>query len=423
MAGTIKAASATGLTLYANILNSTAQRWNGSSFESFDGANYTTYDVALTEQGTSGIYTATFPSTIEAGTYECFFYRQAAGTPAQGDIVVGTSRIIWDGTSETTEITAESTIPKIKAASASGRTVYAIVLSRIGQFWNNEDEEFEDYLAADYTEYDIAMTEQGSSGIYTVSFPSEISEGTYEFICKVQLTGTPAETDPIVSAGKIVWGGLGTMTGLQFRNYVVREFKRTDKDTEIYEATSDTVREIRRRFPAEDDQTEQNTTDTIGTLGEFKLDLEDDFGLQINDVVLVDDDYSCPLNKLSKAEYDRKYPDQTGDSANNGIPEDYCIYQKKIYLGPHPDKVTYLYRINFSADDAANIVEESTSVPYVRLYREIVRDGVLKRLYKLLNRSDLAEYYSGKFEIGLDQWEKREKRNQDTVFIVQQFNI
>jgi hypothetical protein len=82
MAGELQLPYDSGLTLYAHVLNASGQRWNGSAFETYNEANWTTYDVALTEQGASGLYVGDFAA---AGIYEALVYQQAGATPAVTD--------------------------------------------------------------------------------------------------------------------------------------------------------------------------------------------------------------------------------------------------------------------------------------------------------------------------------------------------
>lgn len=103
MSNELTTANTSGLTLYAHILNASAQRWNGSAFETYVAANYANYDVAFTEQGTSGIYAGNFPSSISAGSYEIYIYQQGGGSPAQGDVVVAASTFNWNGSAEVIE--------------------------------------------------------------------------------------------------------------------------------------------------------------------------------------------------------------------------------------------------------------------------------------------------------------------------------
>lgn len=85
-----------GRTLYVQIRDLSGFVYNGSAFEAYNAANWTTYDIAMTEQGASTIYTMTFPS-ISAGQYSVIAFEQAGGAPAQGDFVVASADVTWDG--------------------------------------------------------------------------------------------------------------------------------------------------------------------------------------------------------------------------------------------------------------------------------------------------------------------------------------
>lgn len=99
MTARIEQPFATGYTLYAIIKNSSGSYWNGSSFESFNGSNWTTYDVALSEDGTCGLYGVSFPA-VGAGKYSVFVFRQKGGSPAQSDAPpVGGASFVLDSSS------------------------------------------------------------------------------------------------------------------------------------------------------------------------------------------------------------------------------------------------------------------------------------------------------------------------------------
>ena len=408
----IKAASLTGLTLYANIINSAGLRWNGSIFDAFNVGRYDTYDIALTEDGTSGIFTADFPSSIVAGNYDVFFYRQAGASPTIGDIVVGSARISWDGSEEIADVSTETSVPKIKSATASGRTVYGIILNVTGQRYNTSDQAFEDYVSANYGDYVVAMTEDGTSGVYIGTFPSSAPIGTQEVIFYIASSGSATEGDPVVGNSVIAWSGL-VATGLQLRNYIVRIFKRTDKDAEIYEAISDTIRELRRRFKFIDDETEIDLTDTIGTLGDFRLDVESDFGLFVGDIVIEDTDQSYPLEKLSKPEFDRLYPNPGYSSVSKSKPVHWSYFENQIWLGPVPDSTDYVYRMDYTSDDNIEITSATGAVPYFTKYRELLRSGVMSKLFEGLEKMDLSQWWQSRFEFLFNQSIAKEERNRE----------
>lgn len=106
MSGIIELTSATAdSTVYAVINNASGQRWNGTAFEVFNGANWSNYVNALTEDRYSGVgsgyYKGAFPSAIVAGRYTFTFYQQQGGSPAFGDPTIGSGGpMYWTGTAE-----------------------------------------------------------------------------------------------------------------------------------------------------------------------------------------------------------------------------------------------------------------------------------------------------------------------------------
>ena len=87
----------TGLTLYAHVRTYAATIWNGSSFESYNASNWANYDVSLAEQGASQVYVGTFPGSISAGGYHVTIHRQAGGSVAETDLVIGSGGLEWTG--------------------------------------------------------------------------------------------------------------------------------------------------------------------------------------------------------------------------------------------------------------------------------------------------------------------------------------
>ena len=122
------------------------------------------------------------------------------------------------------------------------------------------------------------------------------------------------------------------MTGQQVRDYIVKSgFKRTDKDDELYSALTDVVREMRLEFPFQETSSDDAIIDTIASLGEYAVDVNPDFGLLISTVIMVDGNTGIPLDKISKAEYDRKYPVPT-DAFYRGYPSEWCLDRKSTRL-------------------------------------------------------------------------------------------
>lgn len=206
-----------------------------------------------------------------------------------------------------------------------------------------------------------------------------------------------------------------TQTGSQFRDYLVRSWKRTDKDTEIYEALTDTVREVRRRLPLLDDEVEQATTDTISVLGDYKLSLESDQGRDISSIVVRDGDDSWPLIKLSREEFNRRYPNPDASNVHKDKPVHFTIWNNIIYLGHVPDATTYTYQIFFTSDDGAALTSVTNPVPYSNLYREILKWGCLARLNADLKNNEEAAKWAGLYEDGINEIESRNNKIKHVV--------
>src|ERR1700727_1651908 len=99
MANEIQANFTTGKTLYALVRNSVSLIWNGATFESYLSANYSTYIIQMTEQGTSpGFYVGTFPPAIGAGVYGITAHAQNGGSPVETDPPCGVDNFQWNGT-------------------------------------------------------------------------------------------------------------------------------------------------------------------------------------------------------------------------------------------------------------------------------------------------------------------------------------
>ena len=303
---------------------------------------------------------------------------------------------------------------EITGVAASG-TLYARIRNSTGLWWNGSS--FEVYSAGNYSNYDIAMTEEGNSGVYVADFPSGITTaGTYEYFVHHQSGGSPAQGDPVTNTGKVDWSGsviisvsTGSMSGSDWAEYVRRGgWKRTDKDTELYESTTDAIQEMRRRFMFDEAEIETTTTDTISVLGDFKINLESNFGLLLS-IVLEDGDIGTSLEQITKWRYDQIWSSVNVEN-NKGYPEHFTIFAGQIYIGPIPDRTSYVYRINYSSR-AGSITSSTVGVPFTNLYREILRDNVLGRLYDSMNKNDLAQYHRSLFENALIFAIRRERLN------------
>lgn len=100
MAAITELITQSGQTVYCTVHASDGKLANGVSTEVYNGSNWATYVIALTEQGTTGYYLGTFPSYLSAGKYTIVFYQKPGGSEAVGDPVIGSGQMYFDGTIE-----------------------------------------------------------------------------------------------------------------------------------------------------------------------------------------------------------------------------------------------------------------------------------------------------------------------------------
>lgn len=87
----------TGNTLYAFLRPGGGTTiWNGSAFVTYAVGDWSTYDIAMTEQASSGSYFGTWPSDINAAWYLFTIYRRMTGTPLSTDPMVGSGYLYYE---------------------------------------------------------------------------------------------------------------------------------------------------------------------------------------------------------------------------------------------------------------------------------------------------------------------------------------
>lgn len=97
---------------------------------------------------------------------------------------------------------------ELQVNAGSGLTIYALVRSATGTIWNGVS--LESYVTANFANYKIASTEQGSaSGYYVATFPSGLTAGTFNITWKQQNGGSPAESDTTIAVQTFSWNGSG----------------------------------------------------------------------------------------------------------------------------------------------------------------------------------------------------------------------
>ena len=306
---------------------------------------------------------------------------------------------------------------EIRAIGPSGRTCYVHIFNSSGQRWNGS--EFEAFASGNYANYDVSTSEDGATGIYRGDFPSGITAGRYDVVLFIQAGASPVNGDKPAGAQSIQWSGssttpattpLGSLTGSEMLAYIRRSgFRRTDMDTEVYEAMTDAVMEMEQLFRFDEREKEQTTTDEISTLGDYQINYESDYG-RIISVVLIDGTFSKPLHKISKEVYDLMYPSPTTDT-DRGYPEHFALFGGQILIGPAPDSTDYEYRKAYSQRLTDTIDANTDPVPFSAQYREILKDGVLRRLWQNLKKFDLSDQFAEYFNQGMRRAAKLERDN------------
>ncbi len=210
------------------------------------------------------------------------------------------------------------------------------------------------------------------------------------------------------------------MTGSELLTYVKQVFKRADKDTELYEAMTDTIRDIKQSIFVDDDATV--SADLVSSLseGDFKIDVPSDFQNLAVDNVLVretsGDDTYRPLIKKDKNWYDNYYHSvysSTVANRNTGVPAHFVFFGNQIYVGPAVDKTTYEFKINYTTNQSSEITSSTSPVPFSEEYREVLRYGVLQRIFELLENFPEAERWEIKYLQGRSKIEDNYMKDSD----------
>lgn len=192
---------------------------------------------------------------------------------------------------------------------------------------------------------------------------------------------------------------MAKMTGSELYDYILEAFKRTDKETEVYEAITDVIRDMKERYFFEAFKEEDKTL-SISSLGDYTIALPDDTGHLIGSVVVIDGTSSKPLDKVSKEEYDRLYPNPDASDVSMAKPSVFCIYGDTIYLGAVPDSTSYTYKINISTKSATPVTSSTTEVDFTEYHRHTVKRYVLANLFDDLGMKDVADSWRAKGDRG-----------------------
>lgn len=217
------------------------------------------------------------------------------------------------------------------------------------------------------------------------------------------------------------------MTGSEFYAYILQVLKRTDKSTEVYAAIADTVIDIRAGMISDDYSEIETLTDTLA-IGDYTLNAPTDLGHIIGDIMIKDtasEDTYPPLKKISKEEFDVMYHSVLSDTVRNrntGLPQHWAYFGGKFYIGPAVDKTTYEFSINKTIEDTPTYTSVSTSIPFTSKFREVVRAGVLFRIYKILEFFDESTIWEDVYERGKLKIIDNDSQKTDGSVVGMQYN-
>jgi hypothetical protein len=187
---------------------------------------------------------------------------------------------------------------------------------------------------------------------------------------------------------------------------VLKYFKRTDKSNEVLQDITDTLQDMTRRHQFRDLKVEAYTTIGITTPTDYRLELPDDFEHLIGNVRLINGTESKPLNKLDKAAFDEKYPYLSNPDKEPGTPEDFCLWNDQILIGPIPDVTTYGYEISYchkimptyldpagGSPIATDCFQNDNTILPLGEFKEAILSGTLARLFECVEDYEKAAYW------------------------------
>lgn len=192
------------------------------------------------------------------------------------------------------------------------------------------------------------------------------------------------------------------MTLSNFLTYCRRDFKRTDKNTELTQAYNDMVYWVALIMP-HGNYKYQSYISLVAA--------QEDYPLPSNLIHLIHpvkflegsatNDYGHPLGQVSKEEYDAAYPNPNRTSpTDKGTPSIYTVFSRSILVGPLPDTAVVtrggLLEINWSkrpTTQSADADETSLGAEW----DEVLKHGTLERVYAGIGMMEEANYWASQY--------------------------
>ena len=157
--------------LYVTISNQSGQVWNGTNFVTFNPANYSTYVLSLTNNG-SNIWSRSHPS-VPSDFYTYSFRIQQGGSPATSDSIIAVARALTGDNSVAAGVTPSArawiTLSEYKAFMKIGDNMNDALLQAVINF---ASEYMEKLLHRKIKKYVACDTFEGVRSMnYTLSNP------------------------------------------------------------------------------------------------------------------------------------------------------------------------------------------------------------------------------------------------------------
>jgi hypothetical protein len=186
---------------------------------------------------------------------------------------------------------------------------------------------------------------------------------------------------------------MANRTLAQLRTYIKRDFKRTDKDTEIDDAVNDTILFMATNYQFDSLHRRAKTSCQVG-----REDYILPSGLQhIRHPLLLLDTTSSdgragsyPLDHISSEKYDELEPNPNHVSRPTGKPCRYCIRQGAVHLTPIPDRATLEILVPYFCFPTT-LSANADVHQFTQDFEPTIKAGCLERLYKGLKMYDLAD--------------------------------
>ena len=193
------------------------------------------------------------------------------------------------------------------------------------------------------------------------------------------------------------------ITRVNFLAYVKRTFKRTDKDTELYEFLDETIKDIATRHSFQVLQY-QSYVPIVAEQEDYPLPtdlMHLHHPIRILEGLTTNDD-GWALERLTKDSYDYYEPNPNRANPQTGETWGYCIYNNEILLTNIPGTAQsgHLIEINWSKQPTLPTADGDNAHPYGNPWDETVKWGVLGRAYESMEMYQESDRFNGYYEVG-----------------------